>query len=57
MDTDISFQNKQHYPNDIDRLLINETAADKIRKYRADYNNNPPNVISFIPVISLSFKF
>jgi hypothetical protein len=26
-----------HYPMDIDRS-INETAADKIRKYRADYN-------------------
>jgi hypothetical protein len=25
-----------HYPNDIDRSL-NEAAADKIRKYRADY--------------------
>jgi hypothetical protein len=30
-----------HYPNDIDRPL-NEAAADKIRKYRADYNNKPP---------------
>jgi hypothetical protein len=28
------------YPYDIDRSL-NEAAADKIRKYRADYNNNP----------------
>ena len=25
---------------------LNEAAADKIRKYRADYNNNPPNAIS-----------
>ena len=24
----------------------------KIRKYRADYNNNPPNSISFIPAIT-----
>ena len=32
---------------DIDRSL-NEAAADKIRKYRADYNNNPPNAISFM---------
>ncbi len=42
-----------HYPNpnDIDRSL-NETAADKIRKYRSDYNNNPPNAISFIPTIA-----
>ena len=41
-----------HYPNpnDIDRSL-NEAAADKIRKYRSDYNNNPPNGISFMPDI------
>jgi hypothetical protein len=39
-----------NYPNDIDRSL-NEAAVDKIRKYRADYNNNPPFCISFIPVI------
>jgi len=31
-----------HYPNDIDRSL-NETTTDKIRKYRVDYNNNPPD--------------
>ena len=37
--------------NDIDRSL-NEAAADKIRKYRADYNNNPPNAISFMPAIA-----
>jgi hypothetical protein len=40
-----------HYPNDIDRSL-NETAADKIRKYRADYSNNPPNASSFMPAIA-----
>jgi hypothetical protein len=42
-----------HYPNpnDIDRSL-NEAAADKIRKYRSDYNNNPPNAISFLPVMA-----
>ncbi len=41
-----------HYPNpnDIDKSL-NEAAADKIRKYHSDYNNNPPNAISFRPVI------
>jgi hypothetical protein len=32
----------------VDRSL-NEAAADKIRKYRADCNNNPPNAISFMP--------
>jgi hypothetical protein len=41
---------KWHWTNDIDKSL-NETAADKIRKYRADYNNNP-NTISFMPAIS-----
>ncbi len=41
-----------HYPNpnDIDRSP-NEAAADKIRKYRVDCNNNPPNDISFMPAI------
>jgi hypothetical protein len=34
-----------HYPNDIDRSL-NESTTDKIRKYRANYNNNPPNSVS-----------
>jgi hypothetical protein len=40
-----------HYPNDIDRSL-NEAAADKIRKYGADYNNYPPTAISFMPAIA-----
>jgi hypothetical protein len=40
-----------HVPNDIDRSL-NEAAADKIRKYRADYNNDPPNAMSFMPTIA-----
>jgi hypothetical protein len=42
-----------HYPNpnDIDKSL-NEDSVDKIRKYHVDYSNNPPNVISFIPVIA-----
>ena len=30
--------------NDKDRSL-NETATDKILKYRADYNNNPPQAV------------
>ena len=33
--------------NDVDKSL-NEVADDKIRKYRVDYNNNPPIVVSFI---------
>jgi hypothetical protein len=40
-----------HYPNDVDRSL-NEDTTDKIRKYRADYNNNPPNTISFMSNIT-----
>jgi hypothetical protein len=40
-----------HYPNDIDRSL-NEAAADKVRKNRADYNNNHHNAISFMPAIA-----
>jgi hypothetical protein len=41
-----------HYPNpnDIDKSL-NDTTVDKIRKYHTDYNNNAPNVISFMPTI------
>jgi hypothetical protein len=35
------------YPNDLDQSL-NDAAADKIRKYRADYNNRPPSVASFM---------
>ncbi len=40
-------------PNDLDGTL-NETATDKIRQYRADYNhsNRPSNVISFMTVIT-----
>ncbi len=39
------------YPNDIDRSL-NEVVTDKIRKYRADCNNNPPTSVSFMPAIA-----
>jgi hypothetical protein len=39
---------------DIDRS-INEAAADKIQKYRADYNNNPPSAVSFNPPSAVSF--
>ncbi len=27
-------------------------AADKILKYRADYNNNPPHAVAFMPAIA-----
>jgi hypothetical protein len=39
------------YPNNFDQSL-NDTPADKIRKYRADYNNRPPSVVSFMPSIA-----
>ena len=49
--SDPNLNGKLHYPNAIDRSL-NEAAADKIRKYRADYYNNPPNTVTFIPAIA-----
>ena len=49
---DPSINGHLHYPNDVDRLRsLNEVDTDKIRKYRPDYNNNPPNAISFMTVI------
>jgi hypothetical protein len=38
------------YPNNLDQSL-NDAVADKIRKYRPDYNNRPPSVVSFMPPI------
>ena len=49
--SDPSINGRLHYPNDVDRSL-NEAAADKIRQHHADYDNNPPNVISFMPAIA-----
>ena len=49
--SDPSINGTLHYPNDVDRSL-NEGATDKIRKYRADYNNRPPTSISFMTVIT-----
>ena len=49
--SDPSINGHLHCPNDVDRSL-NETVTDKIRKYGADYNNNPPNTISFIPAVA-----
>jgi hypothetical protein len=49
--SDRSLNGHLHYPNDIDKSL-NEAAADKIRKYRADNNNNPPTAVSFMPAVS-----
>jgi hypothetical protein len=36
--SDLNLNGHLHYPNDIDRSL-NETAVDKIRKYRAESGN------------------
>jgi hypothetical protein len=59
----VIFQNpnlngKLHYPNpnDIDRSLT-ESATDKIRKYRVDYNNNQPNTVSFMSLHLQEFSF
>jgi hypothetical protein len=42
--TDPTLNGHLRYPNNLDQSL-NDTAADKIRKYRADYNNNPPTTV------------
>jgi hypothetical protein len=49
--SDLNINGNLHYPNDKDRSL-NESATDKILKYRADYNNNPPISTAFIPAIA-----
>jgi hypothetical protein len=49
--SDPSLNGNLHYPNNIDRSLI-EAADDKIRKYRSDYNNNPPHCVSFMTAIA-----
>ncbi len=46
--SDPSINGHLRYPHDLDRPL-NEAAADKIRQYRADYNNRPSHVIAFMP--------
>jgi hypothetical protein len=48
--SDLNLNGLLHYPNDIDRSL-NEVSDNKIRKYRSDYNNNPPNTTSFMSSI------
>ena len=39
------------YPNNLDQSL-NDTVPDKIRKYRVDYNNNPPRGVGFMSAIA-----
>ena len=49
--TDPTLNGHLRYPDNLDQSL-NDAAADKIRKYRADYNNRPPSVVSFMPAIA-----
>jgi hypothetical protein len=39
------------YPNNLDQSL-NDATAEKIRKYRADYNKRPPTAVSFTTAIA-----
>ena len=48
--SDLSLNGNLRHPNDIDKSL-HEESTDKIRKYRADYNNNPPTSVSFMSTI------
>jgi hypothetical protein len=47
---DPSLNGHLKYPNNLDQSL-NDAAADKIRKYRTDYNNRSLSVVSFMPTI------
>jgi hypothetical protein len=49
--TDPTLNGHLKYPNNLDQSL-NDTAPDKIRKYRVDYNNRPPSVVSFMTAIA-----
>ncbi len=49
--TDPTLNGHLKYPNNSDQSL-NDAAADKIRKYRVDYNNRPPSAVSFMPAIA-----
>jgi hypothetical protein len=48
---DPSLNGHLKYPNNLDQSL-SDAAADKIRKYRADYNSRPPSSVSFMPAIA-----
>jgi hypothetical protein len=39
------------YPNNLDQSL-NDATAGKLRKYRSDYNFNPPRGVGFMPAIA-----
>jgi hypothetical protein len=48
--TDPVLNGHLRYPNNLDQSL-NDTTTDKIRRYRADYSNNPPRGVGFMTVI------
>jgi hypothetical protein len=55
--TDPTLNGQLRYPNNLDQSL-NDTSVDKVRKYRADYNNNSPNTVSFMSaIVSTSVRF
>jgi hypothetical protein len=49
--TDPNLNGHLKYPNNFDQSL-NDATADKVRKYRADYNNRSPSTVSFMPAIA-----
>ncbi len=49
--TDPTINGHLKYPNNLDQSL-NDAVGDKIRKYRADYNNRPPSAVSFMTAIA-----
>jgi hypothetical protein len=49
--TDPTLNGHLKYPNNLDQSL-NDTTTDKVRKFRADYRNNPPNTVSFMSAIA-----
>ncbi len=51
--TDPSLNGHLKYPNNLDQSLT-DTSTDKIRKYRADYNNRSPSAVSFPDIASTS---
>ena len=48
--TDPTLNGHLHHPNNLDKSL-NDVSADKIRKYRSDYNNNPTSAVAFMPTM------
>ena len=49
--TDPDLNGHLRYPNNLNKSL-NDAAADKIWKYRTDYNNNPPSAVAFMSAMA-----